>query len=510
MCLCWNFLHTSHEEGDPMLKHSLAAIVFLFLGAALTLAEELPVVRWSGYYDGPTHNDDYAHFVAVDGSGNVIVAGSSSVAGVTYDFATVKYDANGNQLWAQRYDGGVYGDDRVGAMVLGASGDVYVSGCSERPDGSNAYLTIKYDAGGVRRWISAIAPINADNTGGVAVDVNGNVYVTTTLSSSNYITVKYNSAGSKLWEKVYNAGGNDHAAAVAVDNSGNVYVTGNSEGDGTNKDYATVKYGPDGKQLWVARYDGPAHLNDYPSAIVLDNVGNVYVTGGTIGSGTSQDYTTISYDSNGNQLWAERYDGPGHHEDVAQALAVDTYGNVFITGFSRDSDGYYDAATIKYEPNGNQIWVARYSVSSDDCAGQAVTTDCNGNVYVTGGNPLFCEHNKYMVIRYGPQGDDTWVVSGGTSVSCGADIAVDCKGNVYVAGSRSVSYADLDYATVKYIQHDYCTGQIGSDHNGDCEVEFRDFAILANAWLNDYGWEDLRKLADDWLSCAFALEEDCW
>ncbi|MBA7567518.1 hypothetical protein ES708_09231 [subsurface metagenome] len=484
--------------------------MFLFFGATLTLAEEPPVARWTAYYDGPTNNDDYAYAVAVDGSGKVIVSGSSSVAGVTYDFATVKYDANGNQLWVQRYDGGVYGDDRVGAMALGASGAVYVSGCTKRPDGSNAYITIKYDAGGVQRWISTIAPTHATNVGGIAVDAYENVYVTTTLYYYNYITVKYNSAGSKLWEAVYDAGEDDQAVAIAVDDVGNVYVTGSSEGDGTSKDYATVKYSPNGKQLWVARHDGSAHINDYPSAIALDDFGNVYVTGGSICSETSRDYTTICYDSNGNQLWVERYDGPGHSDDIARALALDVYGNVLVTGYSMGSDDHYDAATIKYEPNGNQVWVARRSGSEYDFVGRSIAVDCNGNVYVTGGDPYFCEHNEYMVIRYGPQGDETWVLSGGTLVSCGADVVVDCEGNVYVAGSRSVSYDDLDYATVKYTQHDYCTGQIGSDRNGDCKVEFRDFAILAEAWLNNYGWEDLGKLADDWLYCRFALEDDCW
>ncbi len=493
-----------------MYKHISAAILLLFLWATLILAEELPLLRWSAYYDGPTNDDDYSHFVAVDGSGNVIVAGSSSVAGVTYDFATAKYDANGNQLWVKRYDGGVYGDDMVSAMALGASGAVYVSGFSKKSDGSYVYLTIKYDANGVQRWIAMITPINADNTGEIAIDDDENIYVTTTLRSYNFITVKYNSAGAKLWEKVYDGGEEDHANAIAVDSSGNVYVTGSSEGDDTNKDYATVKYGPNSEQLWVARYDGPAHLNDSPFAIALDDFGKIYVTGYTGGLGTSQDYTTISYNSDGNQLWAERYDGPGHNSDIARALAIDIYGNVFVTGYSMNSGNYYDAATIKYSTDGNPIWVARYSVSSDHCAGQAITTDSKGNAYITGGHPFFYEHNKYMVIKYGPQGDAAWIISDWNSVSCGADIVVDCKGNVYVTGSRSLSYSDLDYATVKYAMHNYCTGQINSDYNQDCKVDFGDFTIIADSWLNNYGWEDLEVLADDWLSCLFAIEEDCW
>jgi hypothetical protein len=95
----------------------------------------------------------------------------------------------------------------------------------------------------------------------------------------------------------YNGPGNyeDLAAAIVVDGSGNVYVTGWSAGSGTDDDYATIKYGPDGNELWVRRYDGPTNSGDGASAISVDGSGNVYVTGRSIGSGTEHDYATIKY-----------------------------------------------------------------------------------------------------------------------------------------------------------------------------------------------------------------------
>ena len=143
-------------------------------------------------------------------------------------------------------------------------------------------------------------------------------------------------------------GNRDIAKAIAVDRLGNVYVTGHSDGSGTATDYATIKYDSSGNQLWVSRYNGPVNSGDGAKAIALDSTGNVYVTGYSFGSGTYTDYATVKYDTDGNEVWAARYNGPGNHHDQAQAIAVDSSGNVYVTGDSMGSGTYFDYATIKY------------------------------------------------------------------------------------------------------------------------------------------------------------------
>src|SRR5207245_295507 len=106
------------------------------------------------------------------------------------------------------------------------------------------------------------------------------------------------------------------------------------------------------RQEWVARYNGPGNYEDKATAIALDAAGNVYVTGGSWGSGTDFDYATIKYDSNGNQLWVARYNS-GNGGDSATAIAVDGAGNVYVTGWSSGGSTLIDYATIKYDSNGN-------------------------------------------------------------------------------------------------------------------------------------------------------------
>ncbi|MUL34975.1 hypothetical protein [Gloeocapsopsis dulcis] len=81
---------------------------------------------------------------------------------------------------------------------------------------------------------------------------------------------------------------------MALDKFGNVYVTGTSFGASTNRDYATVKYDTNGKQLWVRRYNGPVNGDDDRVNLAI-RFGNVYVTGSSVGSGTKEDYATIKY-----------------------------------------------------------------------------------------------------------------------------------------------------------------------------------------------------------------------
>ena len=114
-------------------------------------------------------------------------------------------------------------------------------------------------------------------------------------------------------------------------------------------DYATIKYDSSGNQLWVARNNGPASLDDAaPHGIEADGGGNIYVTGYSEGIGTGWDYAAIGYDSGGNQLWVARYDGPANSNDLAHAMEVDGGGNLYVTGESEGTGTDFDYATIKY------------------------------------------------------------------------------------------------------------------------------------------------------------------
>jgi hypothetical protein len=151
---------------------------------------------------------------------------------------------------------------------------------------------------------------------------------------------------------------------MALDSAGNVYVTGASA-NLTNDDYATVKYSPSGNQLWVRRYAGVPNGQDSARAIAVDSSGNVYVTGQSYGGGSlNMDYLTVKYAPNGNELWARRYNSAGSQWYSAAAVEVDDQSHVYVTGgaYAGAGDvGQLDIMTIKYAPDGAELWTNRQS-----------------------------------------------------------------------------------------------------------------------------------------------------
>ncbi len=207
------------------------------------------------------------------------------------------------------------------------------------------------------------------------------------------------------WVARYNGpvSGDDNVAynSIVVDNSGNVYVTGSSTGQGTGLDYATIKYDSLGEEQWVARYNGPGNGKDMVQTIAVDNSGNVYVTGESWGAGTKRDYATIKYDSLGEEQWVARYNGLGNDDDWPFAIAVDNSGNVYVTGSSRSGPVYSDIVTVKYNSLGEEQWAEPYNgLASGHDFGAGNAVDNSGHVYVSGTSWGSGTGYDYVIIKY--------------------------------------------------------------------------------------------------------------
>jgi hypothetical protein len=161
------------------------------------------------------------------------------------------------------------------------------------------------------------------------------------------------------WDVYYAAPGLsiDEAYSIAVDNNGNVYVTGKSQGYGSGFDYLTLKYDPDGNKLWEVRFNGMGNGDDEAYALALSTTA-VYVTGKSLGSDSGFDYLTIKYDLDGTKLWEVRHNGTGNGDDEAYALVLDQAGNVYVAGKSTGSDSGFDylvSCLINSVPNNGKI-----------------------------------------------------------------------------------------------------------------------------------------------------------
>ncbi|MCB0727459.1 MAG: SBBP repeat-containing protein [Ignavibacteriae bacterium] len=287
----------------------------------------------------------------------------------------------------------------------------------------------------------------------MVVDKSGNVYVTGYTRNSvfnptdeDFLTIKYNSSGILEWSRTYdgpdwNNHSEDRAYALVVDDSGNVYVTGYSQNTGgfITLNYLTIKYNSLGDTLWTRRYSGNFIL-DISYSIALDDSNNVYVTGYGLTCDSCEDYVTIKYNTYGDLQWNRNFDGLVHGADIAYPINVDKNGNVYVTGYSRSFGNEHVAATIKYDRNGIEKW----RVSYDSTTGFEIEVDDSGNVYI-GGN-TYRDGNFLLLIKYDSSGVQKWVKQIPGAIR---DLVKDDSGHIYVAGSV-VNGQGYDYLTIKF------------------------------------------------------------
>jgi len=395
-----------------------------------------------------TGSGDEGWATSVDNHGNVFVTGffsSSTISFGTYtltnsgsvDIFLVKYDANGNVLWAKGaggtnldYSYSVCTDTLGNAFITGVFSTTITFG-TYTITGGGIFIT-KYDPNGNVIWVKYNTGNGSAVGNAITSDIKGNVYITGTFSGSNLIfgtttltnpcyplstlfITKLDSNGNLLWAKNPSKGacsGN----SIAVDKTGNAFITGSTSfGDSLLFDTCVItfasgtqntflaKYNSGGMAVWVKNSVGASCVGNSVSA---DPNGNALVTGYfsnaavsfgtyTLSSTGSHNPFTTKYDSVGNVLWARTAVSSGGN-DQAYSISVDKYGYSFVTGgFSYASTitfGSYtlsqsNAATdpmflVNYDPNGNVVYATSLSSGGDDKCG--LFTDTNCNTYIAG------------------------------------------------------------------------------------------------------------------------------
>jgi len=463
-------------------RMALASFLSILLYPALASAQgtELWVARYHGSVAG---SSDAAVAMALDSAGKIYVTGNSQGAGTGLDYATVAYDPKGNQLWAVRYNGPANGDDTANAISVDSrTRHVYVTGQSQGTGTGSDYATVAYDFQGNQLWVARYHGSvvgSSDGAVGIALDTStGNVYTTglsaipPSSNSSGSIggryaskTVAYDSRGNQLWVAVdcsdqapFKCG---DPKAIAVDSkSGTVYVTGGRYdpmlGDTS---FGTLAYDSTGTQLWIAEVEGEVAV---AVSIALGPTGNIYLTGPNfLQSGRT--YRTVAYDPGGDQLWLTHFQLVIGRHSISSAIAVDSgTGNVYVTGGQSGILGDAGFATVAYDSNGNQLWVATYGTTSSFGWASAIAVDrSTGNVYVTGQSQATGGDLDYATVAYDSAGHQLWAAQHSTGYSSptpfhfspvgGAGIGVDSNtSNVYVTGQTKGTGTGTDFTTIAY------------------------------------------------------------
>ena len=476
--------------GSPVRAYSGSYDAF---AARLTNSGAL---TWNTFLGGS--GSDVGYGGVVDGSGNIYLVGSSSAAwgnpvviGDGSDVLVAKLTATGGLTWNSSPGGKI--DEFGTGIALAGSGNVYVTGYSSAGWGNplRAYsgyrdaFIAKLNSSGYLLWNTFLGGSADDYGCGIAVDGSGNIYVTGYSSATwgtpvrafgggyyDAFAAKLSSSGGLTWNSFLGGSGDDLGYGIAVDGSGNVYVTGLSLASwgspvraySGSSDAFAAKLTSSGALTWNTFLGGSG--DDGGSGIAVDTSGNVYVTGDsyatwscaptacTVRAYTGDDAFAAKLNSSGGLTWNTFLGGSA--TDKGTAIAVDSSGNIYVTGYSggtwgspvRAYSGNTDAFVVKLDGPGDLIWSTFLGGSNGDC-GYGIALDSSGNIYVTGysyaswGNPVraYSGVEDAFAAKLSPTGAlvlHTFL--GGNGYVQGLAIALDSSGNAFVAGSSTASW----------------------------------------------------------------------
>jgi hypothetical protein len=313
------------------------------------------VVVWTRQFG--TSGDDSPAAVAVDGNGSVIIAGSTSGAltgtnaGSIDAFVRV-LDSNGNTIWTRQF--GTVGPDAIRGVAVDGSGNVFVAG-STYPTGAQSSgdpFVRKLDPSGTTVWNREFGGPDEDEAFAVAVDKGGNAYVagytyglTSNLGSQDAFVRKFDANGATVWTQQFGSPDHDQALAAAVDGNGNLYVGGVTSGvfeDALaslgSADAWVRKLDPTGVNLWTQQIGTSG--NDLCSGLGVDGNNDVFVVGSTDGSfpgsgnAGSGDIFVRKLDPSGATLWTKQIGTS--KDDSPQGAVADSAGDVYVVGSAGD------------------------------------------------------------------------------------------------------------------------------------------------------------------------------
>ncbi len=358
-------------------------------------------------------------------------------------------------------------------------------------------------------YSSYLGGTGSDQGNGIAVDASGNAYLTGVTGSANFpaqgafqsanagsndvFVTKINAAGTAIIYSTYLGGaGADQGNAIAIDSNGNAYITGSTASNnfptlspiqaanGGGNDLFVTKLNAAGSALVYSTYLGGANT-DQGNAIAVDASGNAYVTGVSISTNfptlsayqtTNKTTCAVSGCTNAVVVKVKAAGGlsystylGGTNWDEGHGIAVDASGNAYVCGWATSNNfplqnafqsyaGFTDAFVTKLGTTGNTLVYSTFVGGGSADEALAIAIDTTGNAYITGTT----SSNDYPVVG-GVQSVkktsfNTVFVSelnaaatalvystylGGTGKDSGYGLAVDSSGSAYVAGSTSSS-----------------------------------------------------------------------
>jgi hypothetical protein len=391
------------------MKEKLRILLFLLVGmicythvnAQTTYAnrewvEETPVVG-SGHY----------HTSTIVVSGNLYITGNVVNGSGNTDIYTLKLDTNGDTLWSATYNGSAGGDD-YGVEIKYLSGNIWVVGAAKNTSTGYDFCVLKYNA-----TTGAQTYVNNFNGAGNGDDIPTSILVESsavyvcggseaTNGLSDFAVNKLNFGPGGTWTKYYDYNNLHDGATSIVSGGTNVIVTGGSAAAIGDWDIATLKIHKLTGSMSTTRTDITGATMVEANAMTTDSLNNLYITGNAIVGG-EKNIQTVKLDSNLALVWIRDYSG--NDDDDGKDIGIDNSGNVYVTGYSEQSNGANKGVLIKYAANGDTLFTKFYgnTETEDGVQFRKMAVESSG-IYLTGSSGA-AGLNSFAFVKFDASGN---------------------------------------------------------------------------------------------------------
>jgi hypothetical protein len=420
---------------------------------------------WIVRREGPTVGSDFPVGLALDGEGNIVVSFTEPFGGGTA-FGVTKYAPDGGERWHSSYQQYPGAMAVPWAMALDGAGNIIVTGQRASgpltPNTRFESTTVKFDPSGNLVWE---VPLEFDQARafGLGLDGQGNTWIAAAELRSRvqpdaFLTVKYDPEGKELWAAPFALSTLLQTAQawgmISVDRSGRASVVVNEIFYDCGSRSTILRYGPEGGLRWsIARE--PLCSSFQISDLMADGSGSTLATGAETTPGDGHALRTFKYDAEGHESWSGNSSGRPS-EGVLLKLRADASGNSYVTGVDyvegrRDSD----FIVAKHDPDGKVLWTSRYDgLARGDDSGEDLALDQKGNVVAAGYSESAAGGRDFLTLIYDAEGHlaRSARYNGPENRSDEAHaILIDPTGSIYVAGTSSGLDRRVDLVLIKYL-----------------------------------------------------------
>ncbi|MFX1574563.1 MAG: SBBP repeat-containing protein [Promethearchaeota archaeon] len=345
---------------------------------------------------------EYAYDMALDSIGNIYLVGNTYNPLNYHDMCVVKFNSSGDYQWNSTWDGGgIHGDDAY-AIALDSLGNIYLAGLTYEGE-EHVMCVVKFNSSGDYQWNSTWdGGINhMDRAEGIALDSSGNIYLAGAtfdgISNTDMCLVKFDNSGQYQWNHTLDGGYHDVAYGITLDSSDNIYLGGYTFNSVSDYDMCVVKFNNSGDYQWNSTWDGGIYDEDIANGIALDSSGNIYLAGYTYDVVSDWDMCLVKFDNSGNYQWS--CTRGGDYSDVAHSMVLDSSDNIYLAGFSESVLSGFDLSLVKFNSIGEYQWNHTWDGSNNDI-GYGLALDSSENIYLAGNTYNSVSLTDMCLVKY--------------------------------------------------------------------------------------------------------------